>query len=674
MTMRLARLATILALFALLVSTGTSSAASGAPTGLHGFLLRADEQLTGSFHRTPSFAWDPFPAAIAYQFQLSTSSSFRDNAVVYNTNGLRTPIAAPSLALPWITGSPHSLYARVRATLDDGDVTPWSDDYGFDVVAPPPPTPLPLGAEDSGLLRWTPVEGATSYIVWLVDAPLKAGGFRFVTAHTNVIDEREFYTFHPTTQWMGTVRWRIRAVRSIEAGAPRNGLPATSFGAWSPIYKSTNPALQGGAITPLHTVSDVISDGTGGASAHRLMPAFTWKGTQTISGQTAELFRVYAFTDRDCLNQVYASPPIGSPAYAPRTSGPLALPSDSAGIASARGSFLDPGVGASGEMYDGTPVSPQETLPAAAPTTTAPADDGPADPSGATPAPGAAAPPAGGSGSSASSSGPGAPVDLWDTDTWPKGGYYWTVVGVGPVQTATSASSVAAPGASKGSTLVPVADVSSFQAGQSVTIGVAPDSDTATIGAVGNGLITLTAPLNNGHAVGEPVASTQSGSVAYRDLELPQDVCKVRHPSWMPAGESNRFGISSEPPLMAADDPFATGLSPKGRLISAARPATFYGQPLIAWAPILSAYRYEVQWSKRPYPFKAESSVMTASTALVLPVGIGTWYYRVRAFDDNLPTGSQQLSWSDTEKLTVAPPTFKVTAVKVTPRKFKVLP
>jgi hypothetical protein len=194
MTMRflslgLAAAASVLAI----ASTASSAAAPVAPTNLHAFLLRADETGSVDFHRTPSFAWDPFPAAVSYQFQLSTSDTFRENAIVYNTNSLTTPVAAPSLVLPWITGSPHSLYARVRATTNAGDVTPWTD-WGFDVVAPAAPKPL---TSDPGLLRWTPVEGATGYQVWLVDVPQGGKvGLRKVTVHTNVLDEREFYTFH----------------------------------------------------------------------------------------------------------------------------------------------------------------------------------------------------------------------------------------------------------------------------------------------------------------------------------------------------------------------------------------------------------------------------------------------------------------------------------------------
>jgi hypothetical protein len=45
---------------------------------------------------------------------------------------------------------------------------------------------------------------------------------------------------------------------------------------------------------------------------------------------------------------------------------------------------------------------------------------------------------------------------------------------------------------------------------------------------------------------------------------------------------------------------------------------------------------------------------------MVLPVGSGIWYYRVRGFDYSLPTGSQQMSWSDVAKLVVAKPRFRI--------------
>jgi hypothetical protein len=147
-----------------------------------------------------------------------------------------------------------------------------------------------------------------------------------------------------------------------------------------------------------------------------------------------------------------------------------------------------------------------------------------------------------------------------------------------------------------------------------------------------------------------------SGSFQYHDLELAQDACA--------SGRVARFGITSEPSLTASGELFATGLSSDGRLISAHETSAFYGQPLVSWTPALGASAYEVQWSKTKYPFTpATSGWMTANTSLVLPVSTGTWYYRVRGFDWNLPSGSQQMSWSDPAKLVVAAPRFKIVSV-----------
>jgi len=652
------RLATVLVA---LVAVGAAHAASGVPagpTGLHGFILEADETPTTTFHRTPAFAWDPVPGAVHYQFQITLSSPQRDNAVLYNTSSLSSPVAAPPVRLPWV-GAPFALYARVRATLSTGDVTSWSGFY-FTMTPPAPPRPLP---SDPGLLRWTPVDGATSYNIWLIDVPGKeAGTGEMITAHSNVLDEREFYTFHQSTNWISTVRWRIQAVRTTELTSPINGFPTTTPAPWSPIYTSTNPAVTGGPIKLVHVISDVVN-AANAKTTNKLMPAFTWTGNQTITGQTVELYRVYAFTDATCTNPVYVGPVVGGPAYAPRTSGGITLPADSGGIGKARGGFLSQGAATPSEAYDGTALTSAEDVPAATPTTTAPPDfDAGGAGSGVTPVPGGATGGSSGSGSVGQPAPAGAPVDLWDTDLYPSTGYVWTVVGVGAIPSSASASTVSAPGASKNSLLVPVADTTKFQVGESITIGNSPNTDTSTIGAIGNGLLTLTTALSIGHAVGEPVTSTASSGVIYRDLELPQDVCSQR---------MGKFGIASEPGLIAGQSIFATGLSPTGHLYSAAQTSSFYGAPLVTWPTVLAASRYEVEWSAKEYPFVAAGQLMTSSTSVVLPVGTGTWYYRIRGFDDNLPTGAQMLSWSDTEKLVIAGPTFKV--VQAVKPKFKIV-
>ena len=175
-----------------------------------------------------------------------------------------------------------------------------------------------------GLIRWTSVSGATGYQVWYPDIQ------KSFSTHTNVADEREFYTLK---NWYATVHWRVRAVRRVFGDVP-NGLPAVSYGPWSPVYTSTNPTPD---VTPIATrmaSSDGISDGTK-QSAHALMPGLAFNGDAALDQHVYSvlptlsnypLYRVYAATDRDCVNIVFRSSIVGSPAYAPRTSGPLQLP------------------------------------------------------------------------------------------------------------------------------------------------------------------------------------------------------------------------------------------------------------------------------------------------------------------------------------------------------------
>lgn len=662
--MPFARLLPVLLFLAALVAAPAGAAQAPGPTGLHGFVLRADEPAPAGnvFSRTPAFAWDPTPGATGYEFQLSTSNAFTgdngtDSSIFYDINTLTSPVAAPPLVLPWISGHPHALYARVRATTPTG-VTAWSADYGFD-LAPDPlvPTPIPAGAP--GLLRWTPIEGADAYQVWLVDMP---NGGKIVKTRTNVLDEREFYTFHGSSQWVGSIRWRIRAVRNTEAGGPANGFPVSSYSQWSPIYRSTNdgltnPPLGSDWLAPVSTISDVVETGANphNEAAHKLMPAFTWRGSQVkLPNGTivaADLFRVEVFSDAKCLNQVYTGPIVGGRSWAPRPWGSLSLGSADAA------SYAPDGTQGLNPMFDGTLLGSVEDIAPAGATTSAPAD---AIPSGATQ--GQTVQP------DAPTFGPksinqdstGAPVDIWDT-YWPDTGYYWTVMPVAPAL-GSAASTVAAPGASKGSAIVPVSDSSTFVAGENITIGVAPNSDTATIKAVGNQFITVNAALNFGHVPGDPIVVLGQSASLYKDLLLPQDLCAQA----LPDGTKLRqeFGLWSEPTVASPQAPFISGLSSTGKLVSAKSTSQFYGRPLVAWTPALGAEKYEIEWSSDDSPFVAASNILTSSTAVVLPLTSGTWYYRVRGFDYNLPAGSQQMAWSAVQKLTVSKPTFKVVLTK----------
>lgn len=642
LTARIAALC--LALLVVAPSAGAHTTAVRAPSGLHGFLLRANEPVTDSFPRTPSFAWNPVPGAARYQFQLSTSSTFRENGLIWNANGLTSPVVAPDISLPWITGNPHALYARVRALFKSG-ATPWSSAFGFDMEPATAPVPMPTY---NGLLRWTPVDGANEYQVWFVDVP------KIETVNTNVIDERELYTFHHSASWTGVVHWRVRALRwyiDDKSNGKRNSIPEAGYGAWSPEYTTSNAAFSSGPITLGSTVSDTISNGSSSSPAHDMTPGFTWSGDRGLAGEQAELFRVYVFTDRECLNRVFTGAVIGAPAYAPRPHGPLALPATVAALTNARTTYLTTdGAEPKGFTVDGSALQTTESLPAATPTTAVPADSD-TDPSGG------ATPPAAPSQFDVKGD-VGAPVDLWDTG-WPEGGYYWTVVPIAAVSPGALSTTVAAPGTLAGAITVPVASGTGFAVGDTVDIGSGLTKETATIAGVSGNTLTLSAALKNIHGPGETV-DRPGGNLEYVDLELAQDACA--------AGRVARFGKNSEPSLTAEGGTFASGLSASGRLATGNTQPRFYGSPLVAWTPAVGADAYEIQWSKTQYPFKPEHDPqnkgalgrMTLSTSAVLPLRPGVWYYRVRGFSFTLPTGAQQLSWSDPVRIVVAKPRFRV--------------
>jgi len=346
---------------------------------------------------------------------------------------------------------------------------------------------------------------------------------------------------------------------------------------------------------------------------------------------------------------VYTSAVIGGPAYAPRPFGPLALPTTGTGIPDARASYLRDGKEPEGFTFDSQQVKTTESEEAATPTTAVPVDT---DSTSATA-------PAAGPQQVTITGELGAPVDLWDTD-WPGGGYYWTVVAVeavspGGLRTSTSGVSALA------ATSLSAVSAAGFATGDTILIGNASNQEAATIVSTSGSTLSFATPLKSAHGAGEPIVRT-GGNLRYQDVELPQDVCAA------PFNRVARFGKNSEPSLTAAGELFASGLSPSGRLTAGENTQAFYGYPLVAWTPALGASVYEVQWSKTRYPFKPQPNpqnanalgTLTLGTSAVLPLPAGTWYYRVRGFNYTLPTGAQQMSWSDPAKIVVAKPKFKV--------------
>jgi hypothetical protein len=390
--MRAARLALFaVAVLGAILATSASASAPGAPRGLRGFELRPNEVPTHTFSRTPAFAWSPVRGAACYEFELATSRSFDGSSVFWSnvTTGassgkscravtitapasdeetsksegtgstevktkiapIRIPATSVNLVLPWFTGKPYALYAHVRAVTTRG-ATAWSKPFGFNMQWESTPVPL---TSKPGLVRWAPVEGATAYDVWYPDIR------KVVRTHTNVADQRELYSFHLEDSWWQLARWRVRPVRQV-VGALPNGLPAVSYGPWSPTYATTNPGWASGKLQLRAAVSDAVSTDSKAAS-HQLMPAMTFGGDTGTDGREYRLFRPYAFTDRDCVNAVFRGSVVGGPAYAPRISGPLKLPTNQEELDVALAGVLPSSKSENAKTYmaDGTPVVASET-------------------------------------------------------------------------------------------------------------------------------------------------------------------------------------------------------------------------------------------------------------------------------------------------------------------------
>ncbi len=219
-------------------------AAVPAPGNLHPFLLTSGEPVAAgrTYARTPSFAWNKVTGARSYEFELATGPRFSDNAIVWEKTGLTAPLTTIPVTLPWMTGSPYSFYARVRAKMPTGAVSAWTPAYGFRLRSPAAPTSLSSGPNPNpGMIRWTPVDGATAYeVTFLFD--LGTGLSKKIKTATTAADLREYYTLHNDYFSVGNAVWRVRAVREV-AGKTSNLLPAVSYGPWSSYAVTSDPPI-----------------------------------------------------------------------------------------------------------------------------------------------------------------------------------------------------------------------------------------------------------------------------------------------------------------------------------------------------------------------------------------------------------------------------------------------
>ncbi|MEO5577106.1 MAG: hypothetical protein ABIR67_02005, partial [Gaiellaceae bacterium] len=96
-------------------------------------------------------------------------------------------------------------------------------------------------------------------------------------------------------------------------------------------------------VSPVAALSDSTTSTPTTAALHRLTPGFAFTGTTDAAGVAYDLYRVYIFSDHDCVNTIFRGAMVGSPAYVPRLTGPLKLPRSSSEATRARGAILSDG-------------------------------------------------------------------------------------------------------------------------------------------------------------------------------------------------------------------------------------------------------------------------------------------------------------------------------------------
>jgi hypothetical protein len=132
-----------------------------------------------------------------------------------------------------------------------------------------------------------------------------------------------------------------------------------------------------------------------------------------------------------------------------------------------------------------------------------------------------------------------------------------------------------------------------------------------------------------------------SGGIKYVDGELTQDACASgRKLTFAKAERTGRDRPGGTP--FASGSP-RTASSSRRASPTRASTASRWSRGARSRAPA----QYEVQWSKRLYPWATRGSQVTWATSLKLPLSPGTWYYRVRGLDYLMMGSKPQMSWSD---------------------------
>ena len=327
---------------------GADRPPAGRAPGLRAFLLRADETPKHEFNRTPSFAWLPVRGAhplrvrardepvvqreldrlVEHERRVRRADDDdhddRGTADAATATGRRRPQDEEALREPADADGVH----RPRAALDHRLAlralrtrprdhertapTSWSTPFGFNMRWSSVPRDLdsPLPASSAGRrsrARRRTRSGSYGRQDDVHDDDERRRRARplQVPAHEPVLHQLDPF--------------RVRAQRKLY-GEVVSGLPATSWGPWSPIvHRSPASALARDARRPVAAVSDVHVGRRAGSATRAHARASSSAATAAARWTTTAAHRSSssASTSRrieDCVNIVYTGAVVGSPA------------------------------------------------------------------------------------------------------------------------------------------------------------------------------------------------------------------------------------------------------------------------------------------------------------------------------------------------------------------------
>ena len=236
-----------------------------------------------TFSRTPSFAWQPVAGATATSSSSPAPARSASGALAgrrkttRDTRRRRSPSrfrGSPARRTPCTRASVHSRRTarrrrgaslRLQHALDE---------------------PADAARARTGLIRWTPVDGATAYQVWYLDpdkivqdADERRRRARVLHVPPGPVVDRHRALAHPCDP-RAVRRRRERAARRLV----RPVEPAST-------RRRTRRSRAARSTGPSETISDTISTAAAPA-AHHVMPAFSFSGNTGLNGTRRALPRL----------------------------------------------------------------------------------------------------------------------------------------------------------------------------------------------------------------------------------------------------------------------------------------------------------------------------------------------------------------------------------------------